>query len=172
MKKFLAIVISLVMVLSVSFGTATVAFAAETIGSQQSTKKTVKPSVTVNGNTTSDVEIDVDENDPNKIVFTYTGDGDVTGWNFYDAEGNLLVEGVDYTVVYDGASATVTVLADIEEIVADVIVDNGEEPSKPTTKPNNNNESPATGAMGFTGLAAAGVGVAILTALKKKADAE
>lgn len=177
MKKFLAVVLSMMMVLSVTFGTAVVAFAAPTIASQETTKKVVKPSVTVNGNASSDVEIEVDENDPNKIVFNYNGDGNLTGWNFYDADGNLLVEGVDYDVVYDGNTATVTVLSEIDVIVADAIVEDEENPEEPeepteTTKPNKGNESPATGAMGLAGLAVAGAGVAILTAVKRKADAE
>lgn len=172
MKKFLAVILSVMMVLSVGL-TSVVAFAAPaTIESQETTKKPIIPSVTVNGNKNPDVSYDYDESNPNKIIFTYTGDGDLNGWNFYDGNGNLLVEGVDYTVVYDGNSAIVTILGDIEKIQADCIVkDDDVNPTKPT-KPNHNNESPNTGAMGLTGLAVAGAGVAILTAVKRKSDAE
>lgn len=183
MKKLLAVVLSVMMVVALGFSTSVVAFAAQdvlSVNSQQTTQKKVKPSVTVNGNTTTEVEIEVDEQDPNKIVFTYTGDGEIQGWNFYDGDGNLLVEGEDYTVVFDGNSAIVTVInPDIDEIIADADVDNGETPDEPTTepttdttKPNKKPTSPDTGAIGATGLAVAGAGVAILAAMKRKSDAE
>lgn len=170
MKKILAIVLSIVMVLSVGFSSVIVA-SATTIASQETTKKKVKPSVTVNGSTTSDIAVQLDDNDPNKIIFTYSGDGNLTGWNFYDGNGNLLTEGVDYEVVYDENMATVTVLVLVDEIVADAIVE-GEEEKPTNTKPNKDNESPNTGAMGLTGLAVAGAGVAVLAAMKRKSDAE
>lgn len=182
MKKFLAIVLSVMMVLSVGFSSVVASAAQTTIESQETTKKRVQAHVTVNGNTTSDITIDVDENDPNKITVTYTGDGELTGWNVYDADGNLLVEGVDYKIVMDGDVATITVLTDIDEIYVDAIIaDETTEPTKPEdttdgttepTKPNKDNESPNTGAIGLTGLAVAGAGAAILAAMKRKSDAE
>ena len=171
MKKFLAVIMAVMLVVSFGVSSTIVASAADTtIGSQQTTKKRVKPSATVNGGKTSDVEIDYDD-DSNSITFTYTGDGDLEGWNFYDGDGNLLAENVDYTVVYDGNSAIVTVInSDIDEVVANALVKGVD--SEGTTKKPGSSTSPDTGAMGLTGLAVAGAGVAVLAAIKRKSDAE
>lgn len=210
MKKLVSILLSVVMVVALGFSTSVVAMAEDDVllyenqettmaeddvllyGSQETTRRVIKPSVTVNGNTTNDVSIDYDEADPNKITFTYDGTANLVGWEFYDAEGNLLVEGEDYEVIYDGDQAIVTVINDeITAIVANAIVEEesttpsettttpgettttpGETTTETTTKPNKGPESPDTGAVAGTGLAVAGAGVAILAALKRKHDAE
>lgn len=170
MKKFLAIVVSVMMVLSVGFSSAIVASAATSYQSNQTTPDTIQTSATVNGAATADIKVKVDPNNPKKVTFKYTGTGTVNKWNFYDGNGALLTEGVDYTVVVDPNTATVTVVSNVEKIVADAIIGSAK-PVKPT-KPNKGNQSPNTGAMGLTGLAVAGAGVAVLTAMKRKSDAE
>lgn len=195
MKKLVSILLSVVMVVVLGFSTSVVAMAEDDVliyGSQVTTRRVIKPSVTVNGNTTNDVSIDYDEADPNKITFTYEGTADLVGWEFYDADGNLLVEGVDYEVIYDGDQAIVTIINDeITEVIANAIVEEetttpgettttpgettttpGETTTETTTKPNKGPESPDTGAVAGTGLAVAAAGVAILAALKRKHDAE
>jgi hypothetical protein len=192
MKKVLSILLSAIMVFSCAIATTSVAYAA-VVKSPSQISTPIEVNVSVNGGQTNDISYEIDDEDNNKITFTYDGDGSFTGWSFYDNEGNLLVEGVDYEVVYDDGNGVITIqVADgIESITADAEVDEGEEEEptegktpdegtteketttkETTTKANKNSTSPQTGAVSAAGLAVAGAGAAILVALKKKDDAE
>lgn len=170
MKKFLSVVLSLMMVLAVGFGTSAVAFAyvgspSEIIVEQIQVATTNK----VNKNNSTKVKGHKDTNNYNKIVFEYEGSEAVDSWEIYDGD-KLLVEGVDYKIVSKSDKeiviSIIAVPADV--LSANAVVNGAQKPAKP----NNGNQSPATGAMAATGLAMAGAGLAVLTALKRKNDAE
>jgi len=168
MKKFLSIVLSLVMLLSV--GTATVsAFAAGSVGSIETTTKQNKIVLEVNGKTTTDISYERDPENPKKITFTYDGDGELIGWEFPG-----MTEGVDYEIIREKGNF-ITILVSPEykgEVIANAIVKEATTKKKETTKKNKKEKSPDTGAVSAAGIAAMGAGAAILTALKKKEDAE
>lgn len=173
MKKVLSVILSVIMAFSVFAVSATTAMAA--VGSIESTSKKNNIIVEVNGQTTTDVVFEVDPNDPNKITFTYTGDGELIGWEFN------ITEGQQYEVISEeGNSITILLINGYDgEVIARAIIKTneggeGEETTKKTVKPNSNkgDKSPKTGVAAASGLAVAGAGVAILTALKKKNDAE
>lgn len=168
MKKFLSIILSVIMVFSVGAATTSVAMA-KTYNSQETTKpgySTIK--VEVNGKTSTDVTYDVDKTNKNKVSFKYTGSGELLGWEFPN-----MTEGTDYTVISEeGNTITILVSEDYDGIVtANAIVK--EAGSNNNTKPNKDNKSPKTGAVTATGLGLTGAGAALLLALKKKdEDAE
>ncbi len=167
MKKFLSIILSVVMVFSVGLASANVAMA-KTYNSQETKKagySTIK--VEVNGKTSTDVTYDVDKSNSNKITFKYNGNGELIGWEFPN-----MTEGEDYTIVSEKDNTiTILVSEDYEGVVtANAIVKNA---SSNNTKPNNDSKSPKTGAVTATGLGLTGAGAALLLALKKKdEDAE
>lgn len=170
MKKIISIVISLVMVVSAFAVSAVPAMAKTVISPSQTTTQKTTVIVQVNGSSTSDVSYERDPEDPNKITFTYNGDGELIGWEFPG-----MVEGTDYEIISeDGNSITILVSEDYDgDVIANAIVKLDEE--KTTKKPgkvDGSSKSPKTGAMAATGLAVAGAGAAILAALKKKNDAE
>lgn len=168
MKKLLAIVLSALMAVSV-LGASSIVFAADINGSPETVTQSATIKVEVNGSSSDDVIYEKDPTDPTKIKITYTGKGTVTGWEFLP---DSLVEGVDYVILeQDGNSITIQLLDYDGEITVNAIVEFDEEESTQTTKKSDKNKSPKTGAAA-TGLAVAGAGVAILTALKKKDDAE
>ena len=166
MKKLLAIVLSLVMLLAVGM-TSVSAFAAngDTVGSIEDTTKDNKITVQVNGKSTTEVTYEKDPKNPKKITFTYTGDGKLIGWEFPG-----MTEGVDYEIIREkGNSITILVSPDYDgEVIANAIVDTDSE----TTRKPGEDVSPDTGVAAATGIAAMGAGVAILAALKKKEDEE
>lgn len=167
MKKVLSVILSVMMVFSVFAVSATTVMAA--VGSIESTTKQNTVIVQVNGQTTTDIVYEKDPADPNKITFTYTGDGELIGWEFN------ITEGQEYRVVSeDGDSITIEIINGYDgEVIANAIVkfDDGETTKKPV-KTNGGDKSPKTGVAAASGLAVAGAGAAILAALKKKNDAE
>ena len=174
MKKLLSIILSLVMLVSVG-ALSTVAFAADTVGSQQTTEPITKNKIIpqVNGENTSDVTFEWISENPKQIKFTYTGDGTLENWDFGD-----LVEGKDYRVIDQGDNTITIELLDTSfngDIIANAIVEDEEEEEETTkkattTKQNTSSTSPKTGAAAAAGIAAMGAGAAILTALRKKED--
>ncbi len=170
MKKIISIVISLVMVVSVFAVSAVPAMAKTVISPSETTTQKTNINVQVNGSSSTDVTYERDPEDPNKITFTYNGDGELIGWEFPG-----MVEGQDYEIISeDGNSITILVNEDYDgDVTANAIVktDEGKTTEKPS-KVDGSAKSPKTGAMTATGLAAAGAGVAILAVLKKKNDAE
>jgi hypothetical protein len=168
MKKLLSIVLSVMMIFAL--GSTTMVAMAATVQSYESTTKASTISGQVNGQTSSNITYERDPEDPNKITFTYNGDGDITGWEFPGME-----EGVDYQVLdEDGNTITIELLNGYDgDVVANVLVDEEGETAEKTTKKSTTGKStsPNTGAVSATGLAVAGVGVAVLAAIKKN-DAE
>ena len=156
MKKFLSIILSVIMVFSVGLASTSVAMA-KTYSSQETKKpgySTIK--VEVNGKPSTDVTYDVDKSNSNKVSFKYNGDGELLGWEFPN-----MTEGKDYTIISEEGN-TITIL-----------VSEDKQAGSNSTKPNKNSKSPKTGAVTATGLGLTGAGAALLLALKKKdEDAE
>lgn len=167
MKKLLSIVLAIMMIFAVS-ASATAAMAA-TVNSIESTSKASSTIGKVNGQVSNDVIYERDPENPNIITFTYIGSGEITGWEFPG-----MVEGVDYSIVSeDGNTITIELLNGYNgDIIGDAQVDFEEEGESTTKKASTGKStSPDTGAVAATGLAAAGIGAAILAAVKKN-DAE
>lgn len=165
MKKFISVVISIIVAVSAMTMATVPALAAV---SPQSTTHARVVSVEVNGSSTTDVSYSTDSTDPNKVSFTYTGKYDLEGWEFPG-----LVEGVDYDIVsQDGNTVTIVIYNENADVVANAIVSKNEEDTTKPGKTDDGPTSPDTGAMTAAGIAVAGAGVAILTALKKDKDAE
>lgn len=165
MKKIISVLLSVVMLLSVSTAAVSV-FAADNVNSIESTTKGNKITVEVNGNESNDVTYEKDPTDPTKITFTYTGDGELEGWEFPG-----MTEGVDYKIISEeGDSITIQIINGYDgPIVANAIV---KEETTKKKKSNEKKKSPKTGAATVSVAAAAGVGVAMLAALKRKSDEE
>ena len=167
MKKIISVLLSVVMLVSVSV--VSVNAFAETVASQQTTKKAITTNGEVNGSTSNEVKYTPDDNDPAKFTFTYTGTGSLEDWEFPG-----MVEGVDYQIVsQDGNSVTIKLLNGYSgNVTANAIVEDEEEEEETEVEKSNKGKSPKTGATTATGIAAAGAGAAILLALRKKEDAE
>lgn len=182
MKKVLSVLLAVSMIVSVGVSSAVVAMAAPTVASIESTTKRPAPIIgDVNGQTSTDVRYEIDPNDPNKITFTYEGDGELIGWEFLP---DTLLEGKDYRIVsQQGNSITIELINGYNgDIIANAIVRYPEDEKttkvpaettkKTTVKKNPGNKSPKTGVFTGAGLGVAAAGAAILVALKKKDDAE
>lgn len=177
MKKLISVIMSVIMAASVCSVAVIPAMAAKSVASPGKTTQTVEVNVEVNGSTTNDVIYDKDNDDPSVITFTYTGDGDITGWEFPGME-----LGVDYNIISesdDHKTITIQLIKDEDGnyvydgvVTAKAIVDDTTAPTKQNTNKDKDSTSPKTGAVSAAGIAIAGAGVAILTALKKKKDEE
>lgn len=168
MKKIISVVLSLVMICSVSMAATSVFAAGGNVQSIESTTKKTNPLHTeVNGNETDDVKVTVDKDDPTKITFTYTGDGDLQGWEFPG-----ITEGQEYIILSeDGNSITIQIINGYEgTVTANAIV---KETTTKKKKKNDKKKSPKTGASAAAAVVAvAGAGVAVLAASSKKRDEE
>lgn len=165
MKKFISIVLSMIMAISVMTMASIPAMAAV---SPQTTTSSKVINGQVNGSTSAEVTYTPDSNDPNKVTFSYNGTGDFDHWEFPG-----LTEGVDYEIISeDGNPITIKILNPDADIVANAIVKGESTTKKKPGKKDNGSTSPKTGAMTAAGIAVAGAGFAILAALKKDEDAE
>lgn len=166
MKKFISIVLSMIMAVSVATMATIPAMAAV---SPQTTTHARVINGEVNGSSSSDVTYTPDSSDPNKLTFTYDGDLELDHWEFPG-----LTAGTDYEILSeDGNSITILILNDNADVLANAIVKGA--PTTKKAKPgkkDNGSTSPKTGAVTAAGIAVAGAGFAILAALKKDEDAE
>ncbi|MGN0531774.1 MAG: hypothetical protein ACI4IN_03150 [Eubacterium sp.] len=172
MKKFISIIMSMIIAASVC-SMAVLPVMAKTVASPSDIEQEITIKVQVNNSDTKEVVYD---RDSDQITFTYTGDGNITGWEFPG-----MVLGVDYEIVAesdDHKSITIELLKDEEGnyiydgvVTARALVEDeaSTEPSKPSTdNKDKDSTSPKTGAVSAAGIAVAGAGVAILAALKKR----
>lgn len=174
MKKFLSVVLSLMMVLSVGLGATSVMAATAINGSQETTEQgedVVIAGVRVNGKNSSKVTYKKDATNKRIVTFTYEGSGTVDAWEYYDENDKLLVEGKDYIVLEKTENSIKVQFVEVfkGKVFADVAV-TGADDDDPGH--NGGNKSPATGAIAASGLAVAGLGVAVLASMKRKNDAE
>lgn len=164
MKKFISVLLSVMMMISVG-AISVMPVMAETINSEEPFTPIVITGQ-VNGNVSNDVSFEVSPADPMEYTFNYTGSDEFLGWAF-----DGLVEGVDYVVIdEDGTEITIklTAAASGKDVIANALTKSAQpgKPAKPS-KPDDSGKSPSTGA-GLVGIAVAGAGVALLAASKKK----
>ena len=172
MKKLISVLLSIMMIVAVGAMSVVPAIAANssniTVGSGD---QTFTASGAVNGQlTTSDVTIKVSDSDSYEVRFDYVGKDEFLRWEIVGLE-----EG-EYTIVKkEGTTLIIKVNPSVaeakREFTANAITKKSAN-SGSTTKPSTGNTdksgtSPSTGAS-VAGVAVAGAGVALLTALKKK----
>lgn len=172
MKKLISVLLSIMMIVAVGAMSVVPAMAANssniTVGSGD---QTFTASGAVNGQlTTSDVTIKVSDSDSYEVRFDYVGKEEFLRWEIIGLE-----EG-EYTIVKKEGTTLIikvnpSVAAAKREFTANAITKKSAN-SGSTTKPSTGNTdksgtSPSTGAS-VAGVAVAGAGVALLTALKKK----
>lgn len=172
MKKLISVLLSIMMVVAVGAMSVVPAMAATssniTVGSGD---QKFTASGAVNGQpTTSDVTIKVSDSDSYEVRFDYVGKEEFLRWEIVGLE-----EG-EYTIVKkEGTTLIIKVNPSVaeakREFTANAITKKSAN-SGSTTKPSTGNTdksgtSPSTGAS-VAGVAVAGAGVALLTALKKK----
>ena len=164
MKKFISIILSVMMVLSLG-ALSVMPVMAATVSSEEP----VNPGVVsgqVNGQNSNDVTFVVSPANPMEFTFTYGGNYEFLGWEFNGLETG------DYTVVSEnGKTITIQLTASgaTKNFVANAKVNAPAPTPTPTPTPDKDDtsKSPSTGvAMG--GIAVAGAGIAMLAALKKK----
>lgn len=178
MKKIISVLVAVIMAVSAFAATMIPAMAAETVKSPSATIQTdKKPDFEVNGSTSNDVKYTTDE-DSSTIHVEYTGEGSVTEW-----ENNLedlgLIEGVDFIITKNAdGSIDIKLLTNkaINVWNSGSVIINAKVPGAggSSAKPDSSNKSPNTGVSTSViagGVAVAGAGIAVISAMKKR-DAE
>lgn len=168
MKKLVSVLLSIMMVVAVGAMSVVPAMAATssniTVGSGD---QTFTASGAVNGQpTTSDVTIKVSDSDSYEVRFDYAGKDEFIGWEIIGLE-----EG-EYTIVKKEGTTLIikvdpSVAATKREFTANAITKKSANSGSTTGNTDKSGTSPSTGAS-VAGVAVAGAGVALLTALKKK----
>ncbi len=168
MKKLVSVLLSIMMVVAVGAMSVVPAMAATssniTVGSGD---QTFTASGAVNGQlTTSDVTIKVSDSDSYEVRFDYVGKDEFIGWEIIGLE-----EG-EYTIVKKEGTTLIikvdpSVAATKREFTANAITKKSANSGSTTGNTDKSGTSPSTGAS-VAGVAVAGAGVALLTALKKK----
>ena len=173
MKKLISIALSVIMLISVGAVSAITAMAG--VSSPGQSEVTTKPLserepviITVNSNKSDEVSYTKDNY---KYTFVYSGDSEVTGWEFPG-----MIEDVDYYILSMSADKTKVVIELTEsginkQVKANALVKDAasETEEEEVDDDDNSGTSPATGAA-MAGIAIAGAGVAMLVASKRKND--
>lgn len=175
MKKFLSVLLAVMMTVSVFAVSLIPAMAKDNVNSPTaSTATQTGPTLEVNGvPTDSDITYTKDTGD-HSYTFRYVGGGTLLGWE-ENCKKLGLVEGKDYTAVENAdGSFTITFISaqakeywDNNEVVVNAVVDL----SGVTTKKDDSSKAPATGMSSSVlagSVAVACAGVAVLAATKKK----
>ena len=181
MKKIISLVIVAMMAVSM-FAVTVPAMAANVSSPTAATLEEGKAQTTVNGETRQGVTYSVNAQTKKSVTFTYNGEGTFKSWtDNLSALG--LAEGTDYTKVLNAdGSQTITFISQkaitswnngsvVVNAVVEFADDTTEATEKDTTKKNSSSKSPATGASSAVmvgAIAAAGAGIAVLAATKKK----
>lgn len=168
MKKLVSVLLSIMMVVAVGAMSVVPAMAATssniTVGSGD---QTFTASGAVNGQpTTSDVTIKVSDSDSYEVRFDYVGKDEFIGWEIIGLEKG------EYTIVKKEGTTLIikvdpSVAATKREFTANAITKKSANSGSTTGNTDKSGTSPSTGAS-VAGVAVAGAGVALLTALKKK----
>lgn len=173
MKKLISIALSVIMLISVGAVSAIPAMAG--VSSPGQSEVTTKPLserepviITVNSNKSDEVSYTKDNY---KYTFVYSGDSEVTGWEFPG-----MIEDTDYYILSMSADKTKVVIELTEsginkQVKANALVKDAasESEEEEVTDDDNSGTSPATGAA-MAGIAIAGAGVAMLAVSKRKND--
>lgn len=192
MKKIISLVIAAMMAVSM-FAVTVPAMAANVSSPTAATLQEGKAQTTVNGETRQGVTYSVNAQTKKSVTFTYNGEGTFKSWtDNLSALG--LAEGTDYTKVLNAdGSQTITFISQkaitswnngsvVVNAVVEFADDTTQATEKDTTKAtkatkatepkkNSSSKSPATGASSAVmagAIAAAGAGIAVLAATKKK----
>lgn len=167
MKKLISVLLSIMMVVAVGAMSVVPAMAATSNITVGSGDQTFTASGAVNGQpTTSDVTIKVSDSDSYEVRFDYVGKDEFIGWEIIGLE-----EG-EYTIVKKEGTTLIikvdpSVAATKREFTANAITKKSANSGSTTGNTDKSGKSPSTGAS-VAGVAVAGAGVALLTALKKK----
>ena len=183
MKKIVSIIIATMMAISM-FAVSVPAMAENVSSPAAVTIADGKVKTTVNGEERQGVTYKINASKPNEVTFTYNGKGTLKSWS--DNLSSLgLVEGTDYTITvnkdgsetisfisqkaWNNGSVVVNAVVDFDEATTKASKESKEKTTK--AKKNTSSKSPATGASSAVlagGVAAAGAGIAVLAAMKKK----
>ena len=173
MKKLISIALSVIMLISV--GAVSAIFVMVGVSSPGQSEVTTKPLserepviITVNSSKSDEVSYTKDNY---KYTFVYSGDSEVTGWEFPG-----MIEGTDYNILSMSADKTKIVIeltdsGKNKQVKANALVKNAasETEEEEVDDDDNSGTSPATGAA-MAGIAIAGAGVAMLAVSKRKND--
>lgn len=188
MKKIISLVIAAMMAVSM-FAVTVPAMAANVSSPTAATLEEGKAKTTVNGETRQGVTYTVNAQNKKEVTFTYNGEGTFKSWT--DNLSSLgLAEGTDYTKALNSdGSQTITFISQKAitawnngSVIVNAVVEfadatteatTGKEETSKATEPkkNSSSKSPATGASSAVmagAIAAAGAGIAVLAATKKK----
>lgn len=189
MKKIISLVIAAMMAVSM-FAVTVPAMAANVSSPTAATLQEGKAQTTVNGETRQGVTYSVNAQTKKSVTFTYNGEGTFKSWtDNLSALG--LAEGADYTKVLNSdGSQTITFISQKAitswnngSVVVNAVVEFADDATQATEKnttkatkatepkKNSSSKSPATGASSAVmagAIAAAGAGIAVLAATKKK----
>lgn len=167
MKKLISVLLSIMMIVAVGAMSVVPAMAANSNITVGSGDQTFTASGAVNGQpTTSDVTIKVSDSDSYEVRFDYVGKDEFLRWEIVGLE-----EG-EYTIVKkEGTTLIIKVNPSVaeakREFTANAITKKSANSGSTTGNTDKSGTSPSTGAS-VAGVAVAGAGVALLTALKKK----
>ncbi len=181
MKKFLSVLLAVIMSVSVMAITSISAFAVESPTATTAPDKDIV--IQVNGEDSTDIKYTFDDTElPYVAEFEYTGPGRLIGWE-ENMEELGFVLGVDYTrtVLTDGkfrieflTEESGQAFKDGKVIVNAIVEFDDETTTKVPVTSDSSSKSPATGVATSViagSIAVAGAGIAVLSATKKK-DAE
>lgn len=166
MKKLISIMLSVFMLIGVCSATAVAYAAKNPIYSPETTVKQIDVTVTLNGENSHHTEYKHDSVNKNVIIFKYTGNKQLVGWDF-EYNNPEPVEGVDYKIVSkDKNSITIEILGGYtgDHFWVNAV---DTDSNKPTGIRNESQKSPDTGATAL-GLGIMLTGSAILVATRKK----
>lgn len=167
MKKLISVLLSIMMIVAVGAMSVIPAMAANSNITVGSGDQKFTASGAVNGQpTTSDVTIKVSDSDSYEVRFDYVGKDEFLRWEIVGLE-----EG-EYTIVKkEGTTLIIKVNPSVaeakREFTANAITKKSANSGSTTGNTDKSGTSPSTGAS-VAGVAVAGAGVALLTALKKK----
>lgn len=167
MKKLISVLLSIMMIVAVGAMSVIPAMAANSNITVGSGDQKFTASGAVNGQpTTSDVTIKVSDSDSYEVKFDYVGKDEFLRWEIVGLE-----EG-EYTIVKkEGTTLIIKVNPSVaeakREFTANAITKKSANSGSTTGNTDKSGTSPSTGAS-VAGVAVAGAGVALLTALKKK----
>lgn len=180
MKKFLSVLLAVIMSISVMALTSVSAFAVESPTATTAPDKDIV--IQVNGDDTTDIKYTFDDTElPYVAIFEYTGPGRLIGWE-ENMEELGFVLGVDYTrtVLSDGRFKIEFLTEESGQafkdgkVVVNAVVEFDDETTKVPVTSDDSSKSPDTGIATSViagSIAVAGAGIAVLSATKKK-DAE
>lgn len=168
MKRITGFGVAVIMIISICFASAIPTFAADYVGSIETTRKPIIIEVTVNNKESIHGTYETVDNPIYTVVvdFSYTGEDPLKYWEVPD-----LTEGVDYVIIdEEGTNIKIGIInPDVEIIWANAVTGNVSTTKKPNTvEKDENRKSPNTG-VGFTSaFVIAGAGILVACARKKK----